>query len=110
MTFYERVFGWQTSVMSDSPDFRYTTLGSGETAQAGIMDASGYLPGEVPSHWQVYFAVEDTDATVERALAMGGTLLDGPADSDFGRVAQLADPTGGMFKVISSRYPAAGDH
>jgi uncharacterized protein len=40
---------------------------------------------------------------------MGGTLLDGPADSDFGRVAQLADPTGGMFKVISSRYPAAGD-
>ena len=28
------------------------------------MDASGYLPAEVPSHWQVYFAVKDTDATI----------------------------------------------
>jgi predicted enzyme related to lactoylglutathione lyase len=109
VTFYEKTLGWQPSVMSDAPEFRYTTLGSGETAQAGIMDASGYLPDEVPSHWQVYFAVEDTDGTVERALAMGGSLLDGPADSDFGRVAQLADPTGGMFKVISSRYPSAED-
>jgi predicted enzyme related to lactoylglutathione lyase len=36
---------------------------------------------------------------------MGGTVLEAPADSDFGRVAQLADPMGGMFKVISS--PAA---
>jgi uncharacterized protein len=100
--FYENVFGWQTSVMSDAPEFRYTTLGAGETAQAGIMDASGYLPDAVPSHWQVYFAVEDTDAAVERTVAMGGSVLDGPADSDFGRVAQLADPMGGMFKVISS--------
>jgi hypothetical protein len=66
------------------------------------MDASGYLPNEVPSHWQVYFSVEDTDAAVERALTMGGSLLDGPADSDFGRVAQLADPMGGVFKVIST--------
>jgi hypothetical protein len=49
----------------------------------------------------VYFAVENTDAAVERAVALGGSVLDGPADSDFGRVAQLADPTGGMFKVIS---------
>jgi predicted enzyme related to lactoylglutathione lyase len=105
--FYESVFGWQTSVMSDAPDFRYTTLGAGETAQAGIMDASGYLPTDVPSHWQVYFAAEDTDALAERAMAMGGAVLDGPADSDFGRVAQLADPMGGMFKVISSPSASA---
>lgn len=107
--FYQDVFGWETEVMSDTQEFRYTTMGSGMTAQASILDASGYLTGDIPSHWQVYFAVEDTDATVERALAMGGTLLDGPADSDFGRMAQLADPTGAMFKVISSRYPSAGD-
>ena len=103
--FYQNVFGWQTSVMSDSPGFRYTTLGSGGTAQAGIMDAAGYLPDDVPSHWQVYFAVDDTDATIERATAMGATVLEGPADSDFGRVAHLADPTGATFKVISA--PAA---
>ncbi len=25
------------------------------------------VPEQVPAHWQVYFAVEDTDATVEQA-------------------------------------------
>lgn len=103
--FYQGVFGWDTEVMSDAPGFRYTTLGSGMSAQAGIMDASGYLPAEVPSHWQVYFAVEDTDAAINKATAMGATVLDGPADSDFGRVAMLADPTGATFKIISSQAP-----
>lgn len=103
--FYKDVFGWETEVMGDTPEFRYTTMGSGMTAQAGIMDASGYLPAEIPSHWQVYFSVEDTDATVEKATAMGATLQNGPADSDFGRVAQLADPTGAVFRVIQPLPP-----
>lgn len=98
--FYKDVFGWETEVLSDTPEFRYTTMGSGMTAQAGIMDASGYLPENIPSHWLVYFAVEDTDATVKRATAMGAVLQDGPSDSDFGRVAQLADPTGAVFRII----------
>ena len=54
--FYQDVFGWNTDVMSGTPDFRYTTLGAGDAAKAGIMDAAGYLPAEVPSNWQVYFA------------------------------------------------------
>lgn len=101
--FYQDVFGWETDVMSDAPGFRYTTMGSGMNAQAGILDASGYLTGEIPSHWQVYFSVEDTDAAIDQAKAMGATLLEGPADSDFGRVAQLADPTGATFKIISAQ-------
>lgn len=98
--FYKDVFGWETEVLSDTPEFRYTTMGSGMAAQAGIMDASRYLPENIPSHWVVYFAVEDTDATVKRATAMGAALQDGPSDSDFGRVAQLADPTGAVFRII----------
>lgn len=106
--FYQEVFGWDTEVMSDSPEFRYTTLGSGMSAQAGILDASGYLPAEVPSHWQVYFAVADTDASIAQATAMGATVLDGPEDSSFGRVAMLADPTGATFKIIASQAPQGG--
>lgn len=98
--FYEDVFGWETEVMSDTPEFRYTTLGAGREAKAGIMDASGYLPAEVPSNWQIYFAVQDTDASVEQAVGMGATLVDGPDDTPFGRLATLADPTGAMFKII----------
>jgi predicted enzyme related to lactoylglutathione lyase len=65
------------------------------------MDASAYLPAEVPSNWQVYFNVEDTDASIEKAVSMGATVLDGPQDSPFGRVAMLADPTGATFKIIA---------
>ncbi|MFC6345241.1 VOC family protein, partial [Nocardioides hankookensis] len=42
--FYEAVFGWDTHTMSDTADFRYTTLGKDEHAVAGIMAAAG------PSH------------------------------------------------------------
>jgi predicted enzyme related to lactoylglutathione lyase len=99
--FYQDVFGWDTDVMSDTPEFRYTTLGAGDAAKAGIMDASGYLPAGVPSNWQIYFAVEDTDATIEKAVSMGAQVIDGPDDSPFGRLATLADPTGAMFKIVA---------
>jgi predicted enzyme related to lactoylglutathione lyase len=99
--FYQEVFGWETSVMSDSPEFRYTTLGAGDAAKAGIMDASGYLPAGVPSHWQIYFAVENTDASIKQAVDLGATVIDGPEDSPFGRLATLSDPTGAIFKIIA---------
>ena len=47
--FYQDVFGWDTAVLSDTPEFRYTTLGAGDAAKAGILDASGFLPEGVPS-------------------------------------------------------------
>ena len=105
--FYQDVFGWETHVMSDSPEFRYTTLGTGDSATAGIMDASDFLPAEVPASWQVYFAVEDTDAAIEKAVAMGAQVVDGPDDSPFGRLATISDPTGARFKIVSAMAPAA---
>ncbi|MBT2520748.1 VOC family protein [Arthrobacter sp. ISL-28] len=99
--FYQEVFGWDTDVMSDTPEFRYTTLGAGREAKAGIMDASSYLPAEVPSKWEVYFAVEDADAAIDKAVSMGASLVDGPDDTPFGRLATLTDPTGAMFKIIA---------
>ena len=107
MKFYQDVFGWETHVMSDSPEFRYTTLGTGDSATAGIMDASDFLPAEVPASWQVYFAVEDTDAAIEKAVAMGAQVVDGPDDSPFGRLATISDPTGARFKIVSAMAPAA---
>jgi predicted enzyme related to lactoylglutathione lyase len=105
--FYREVFGWDTDVMSDTPEFRYTTLGAGADAKAGIMDASGYLPAEVPSSWQVYFAVGDADASIEKAVSMGGTVVDGPDDTPFGRLATLTDPTGAMFKIVADTGQSA---
>lgn len=97
--FYRAVFGWDTEVRSDSPQFRYTTLGTGDHSTAGIMDSSAHLPEGVPSHWQVYFGVDNADATIEKALSLGGRLVEPLEDSPFGRMAGLADPTGTMFKI-----------
>jgi predicted enzyme related to lactoylglutathione lyase len=107
VTFYQKVFGWDTDVMSDTPEFRYTTLGAGDSAKAGIMDASGYLSAEVPSTWQIYFSVEDADASIAKAVAMGASVIDGPDDSSFGRLATLADPTGAMFKIVAENNPGS---
>ena len=99
IAFYTDVFKWKTTTMSDTDEFRYATLGEGATAAAGVMDASGLLPEGVPAHWAVYFEVADTDAACTKIVDLGGTVLDAPQDTPFGRNATVADPTGAMFKI-----------
>ncbi|WP_125615248.1 VOC family protein [Specibacter cremeus] len=99
VAFYQKALGWQTSVVADSADFRYTSLGEGPAALAGIYDAAADLPDAVPSNWQVYFQVDDTDATIAKAVAGGATVVVEAEDTPFGRIAGLTDPTGAMFKL-----------
>ncbi len=98
--FYQDVFGWDTSVMSDTPEFRYSTLGEGDDALAGIM-LDTELPEGVPAHWAIYFGVEDTDKTLERVVDLGGTVLMPAEDTPYGRLAVAADPTGATFRLVS---------
>jgi predicted enzyme related to lactoylglutathione lyase len=104
--FYRDVFGWSTQVEGDAPDFRYTTaVGAGGAQYAGVMDASAFLPSEVPSHWAAYIAVDDVDATLARATELGGSVVEPAVDTPYGRLATLADPTGARIKL---RGEAAG--
>lgn len=102
--FYREVFGWDTHTMSDTDEFRYTTLGSGPEARAGIMDASGFL-GDQPSRWQFYVEVEDTDAVAERGRQSGGGVVQAPEDTPYGRLAVLTDPAGVPFCIMGPPYP-----
>jgi predicted enzyme related to lactoylglutathione lyase len=97
--FYTDVFGWSPHTMSDTDEFRYSTLGKDEDARAGIMDATGFL-GDQPSRWQFYLQVADTDATVEKALATGASLVQPVDDTPYGRIALLLDPAGVQFSVM----------
>jgi uncharacterized protein len=99
--FYREVFRWDTHEMSDSPDFRYTTLGEGDGAMAGIMDAAGFLPEGVPSFWAVYFATDDTDSALAQVVQLGGTVVLAAEDTPHGRLATAADPTGAQFKLVA---------
>jgi len=106
VAFYRDAFGWDTHVMSDTPEFRYTTLGLNEHARAGVMDASGFL-GSEPPRWQFYIQVADTDETLVRAVAIGGEILVAAEDTPYGRVATLEDPSGIRFSVLGPDLEAS---
>ena len=100
VAFYQKVFGWDTAVAGDEPDFRYTTLGEGEGQLAGIMDASSFLAADEPSRWHIYFGTDDSDATLARIVQNGGNHVSGPDDTPYGRLSTATDTTGVVFKLV----------
>jgi len=91
MAFYTAVFGWEWDV--GGPEMGYYSIanssgrpvmGLGETEEGrGVM--------------VTYFSTDDIQATTQRALAMGATVVMGPMDvMDIGAMAVLVDPTGGV--------------
>jgi predicted enzyme related to lactoylglutathione lyase len=101
VAFYRTAFGWDAHTMSETEEFRYTTLGEGEAALAGIMDAAAILPEGTPAHWAVYFGVDDTDKAVARVEELGGAVTSPPQDSPYGRLASATDSTGAALNFMS---------
>jgi uncharacterized protein len=100
--FYGAVFGWafDDQEMDGGETYSMIVLGGGPVG--GILDlVARKVPEVVPAHWQVYFAVEDTDATIEAAKEAGGGVMMEPIDIPFGRFAILTDPHGASFAVIA---------
>lgn len=99
VAFYREVFGWHTVTVGDTDDFRYAVAMDGDTQVAGVMDLTSYAPRETPSAWDVYFRVADADATVTRALHLGGAVVNAPEDTPYGRLAVLTDVGGVRFRI-----------
>ncbi len=101
LSFYRTVYRWETDVVGDSDEFRYATMRNPAAAGelAGIMDASGFLPEGVPSHWSIYWEVEDVDATLAKVQSLGGSVVRPAQDTPYGRLAQAADPAGAVFNL-----------
>ena len=60
----------------------------------------------VPSHWEVYFRVDDAQAVCDAATESGGQVYMGPADlGPMGTIGYMQDPQGAQFGVQSP--PAA---
>lgn len=100
VAFYQQAFGWKTDVMSDTPEFGYTTLGKGDDARAGIMDAKRDTSG-TPEGWAVYWGVRDADAAAEKVVALGGKVVSPPRDTPYGRFLEVRDVTGASLRLIS---------
>lgn len=106
VAFYRDVFGWQTHSVSDTPEFRYTTLRHGEEWLAGIMDASNW-PDACP-RWSIYFGVAETDAALAKAVELGASVVQPAEDTPYGRLAAATDPTGTLFKLVGPNQAMPG--
>jgi uncharacterized protein len=105
LEFYRTVFRWETAVLSDTDEFRYTTMEAGGSSHAGVLDARDFLPEGMPASWQTYIGCVDVDDTLVLVERLGGTVLQPAEDTPFGRLAQVADPTGATIKLSSLRPP-----
>ncbi len=100
--FYEQLFGWNHQEIDMGNGLAYITVKVGDRSNGGMIP-SQVMGSDVPSHWGVYFAVEDTDSTVEKAQELGARLLAPPMDVPKGRFASLADPQGAAFSIFSGQ-------
>ena len=103
--FYARVFGFGLQDLS-GPDFEYVGLQIGDRTVGGL----GAIATEmepVSSYWLTYFAVESADASVARAVDLGGQSS-GARDSAYGRMAMITGPHGETFAVIEPAPGAQG--
>ena len=58
----------------------------------------------MPSHWLVYFGIDDLDAAVERISSSGGNVMVGPQEVPAGRFVVAQDPAGAFFALFAGRF------
>jgi predicted enzyme related to lactoylglutathione lyase len=104
--FYTGLFGWGKNVQQMGP-MTYTSFMNGDRPAGGMYTPTPDM-GEVPPHWLVYFAVDDTDAMAEKAGELGGKIILPPADiPGTGRFAVVQDPQGAVFGIIKLTGPTS---
>ncbi len=104
--FYADVLGMSSETMPMG-DSTYTVLKNAEGRMIGGAMTSP-MP-DLPPYWNVYFNVEDVDATVARTQELGGRVVAPGFDVEgVGRMAVLADPQGAMFNLMAADTTDAG--
>jgi uncharacterized protein len=104
--FYGQVFGWAAEDLQ-APGINYVTWKLDGRTVGGMLEMDQQWEG-ISSHWMTYFAVRDTDEAAKRATELGGSVGAPPFDTAYGRIAVLADPSGGHFSVVTPAQPAPG--
>jgi predicted enzyme related to lactoylglutathione lyase len=98
VAFYSTVFGWQPQYFAGE---NYIELSHNDRVLSSVV---AYEDGEAQdgdARWLVSISVEDVDATVTRAVANGGSVLESATDlPDRGRYAVLSDPQGAVLMLL----------
>lgn len=96
--FYTKLFGWKDNTHGGAT--AYTEFINGDTHAGGMMQIRPEM-GPIPPHWGIYFAVDDCDATAQKATSLGAQTLVPPMNiENVGRFATIRDPQGAVFSII----------
>lgn len=104
--FYRDVLGWTAEAFPGMGNYRVLSAGGSEAGFGGMLEMDEQWAG-VPSHWSIYLHVLDVDATLVRAVELGGKVCVPAFDAPgVGRIARVDDPSGAGFYVMTPK-PAA---
>jgi uncharacterized protein len=115
--FYGAVFGWEVLPVGGGEMWALPGYGQfldeinpgtlEQMAEAGapegfenVVASLSPIPGDQPEtlpHWSVTFGVDDADAIAAKAGELGGTVIAGPFDAPWSRIAVIRDPQGAAF-------------
>ena len=99
LPFYRDLFDW-TGSTDGVGGTEYTTFTLDGLPVAGMMQITPEM-GTFPSHWGVYFSVNDVDATLKLAKELGGTaFIPVMPIPGIGRFCGLLSPKGVRFYAI----------
>jgi predicted enzyme related to lactoylglutathione lyase len=102
--FYARLFGWEAEEYA-MEGMEYSVIKLGGDDVGGIMSMPPEMAG-MPPMWGIYVTVDDVDATANKVVELGGTIIRPPSDiPSVGRFCVLSDPQGGIISAIT--YVAA---
>ena len=98
-SFYSQLLGWTSIDNPMGEGMVYSMMQKDGKNVCGLYQMDPRMPlQDIPPHWTSYIAVENADASAEKATAAGGTILMGPADAfEAGRMAMVQDSTGAVF-------------
>lgn len=111
--FYAAVLGWNIPAtgnpMPNGSEYRQIGRDDGGW-QGGVLTLTpGMAESGVHPAWFTYFDVDDVDACVEKAKAMGAAVFMDPMTMEgIGRMSMLADPQGAPFYVMAPIPPEGG--
>jgi uncharacterized protein len=99
--FYAALFGWEYEDIPAGEGVIYSMAKHrGRSAAAISPQQADEAAQGIPPHWNVYVTVEDVEATAGKVADAGGQVLAAPFDVfDAGRMAVIADPSGGALSL-----------
>lgn len=99
--FYAEVFGWKYEVQK-MPTGDYNVITGGENGGlGGLMAMPPEVPKMVPSHWGVYFTVEDLNASIAAVSDNDGQIVMDPMElPGIGQMATVHDNNHAAFTLM----------